>query len=203
MYGGRRGSTGVRVLLVAALGAGALLAVGAAGSAAAVPGDRTDRVVLAGTPVLGAWLPPRWRRCVNSVVGYSVGYPGGWHTTRIRPAEACAQFHPTRFTIPANSEYPLTALNVRRVPALPSRTDTRYERVLRWEWTTVAGRRAVRYETMSTGEGLYPRGTRWYGYVSRLGGRLFSVHTAAQPGERRYRGWKVVVDRAASTLHLR
>jgi hypothetical protein len=145
-------------------------------------------------------LPRGWRRCVNPVENYSIGYPGRWHTTQIRPAEVCAQFHPSKFTIPPESEYPLTALNAKPVRALPSRGHTAYERTLRWQRTTVAGRKAVRFETSATGEGMYQPGTREYGYVVRLGGGLISVHTTAEPGETRYAAWKTVVDTAVRTL---
>jgi hypothetical protein len=141
-----------------------------------------------------------WRRCVNPSENYSIGYPRGWYTTQIRPQEVCAQFHPTRFTIPLESEYPLTALNVKRVTALPSRTSTEFERTLRWQRTTVAGRSAVRFETSSTGAGMDQAGTRRYGYVLRLGHGLISVHTAAGPDETRYAAWKTVVNKAVRTL---
>jgi hypothetical protein len=147
--------------------------------------------------------PPDWRRCTNAVEHFSIGYPRGWYTTEIRPAEVCHQFHPDRFTIPLDSEYPLTALNARPVPVLPDRTDTDYERVLRWERTTVAGRPAVRYETSSTGMGQGLAGTRQYGYVIRLRCDLISVHTTAEPGEARYEAWRSVVDDAARTLRPR
>jgi hypothetical protein len=151
-------------------------------------------------PATGPSLPHGWRRCVNSVENYSIGYPGSWHTTQIRPEEACAQFHPSRFIIPLESEYPLTALNAKRVPAPPNRTGTEFERTLLWERTTVAGRTAVRFETSSTGAGLYQAGTRQYGYVIRLGHSLISIHTTAEPGETRYAAWKIVVNKAARTL---
>jgi hypothetical protein len=145
-------------------------------------------------------LPHGWKRCVNFPENYSIGYPGTWHTTQIRPEEVCAQFHPSEFTIPPESEYPLTALNARRVGAPPSRDDTEFEHTLLWEQTTVGGRRAVRFETSSTGAGLYEAGTRQYGYVLRLGQSLISVHTTAAPGEARYAAWQTVVDKAVRTL---
>jgi hypothetical protein len=86
------------------------------------------------------------------------------------------------------------------VTALPDRTSTEFERVLRWERTTVAGRSAVRFETASTGEGMDEAGTRRYGYVLRLGHSLISVHTTAVPGETRYAAWKTVVNQAVRTL---
>jgi hypothetical protein len=147
--------------------------------------------------------PANWRRCTNTIENFSIGYPHGWYTTQIRPAEACHQFHPDRFTIPLESEYPLTALNARPVSTLPSRTDTDYERVLRWEPTTVGGRPAVRFETSSTGEGQYLAGTRQYGYVIHLRSGLISVHTTAEPDETRYAAWTAVVDDAARTVRQR
>ncbi|OJF15637.1 hypothetical protein [Couchioplanes caeruleus] len=151
-------------------------------------------------PAANMSLPRGWKRCVNVTENYSIGYPGTWHTTQIRPEEVCAQFHPDPFTIPAESEYPLTALNAKRVPAPPSRTDTEFEHTLLWEQTTVGARRAVRFETSSTGAGLYLAGTRQYGYVLRLGQSLISVHTTAEPGETRYTAWQTVVDKAVHTL---
>ena len=187
-----------RLVLAAVAGAGALIAgVGAAPAAAAPVTTVSGPAVVAAAATS---LPPGWRRCVNPYENLSVGYPATWYTTHIRPAEVCRQFHPDRFTIPLESEYPLTALNVRRVSAPPSRTDTEFERVLLWERTTVTGRPAVRFETISTGAGMYLAGTREYGYVIRLGTGLVTVHTTAEPGETRYADWQAVVDRAARTL---
>jgi hypothetical protein len=151
-------------------------------------------------PADGPFLPQGWRRCVNTNEGFSVGYPGAWHTTEVRPREVCRQFHPTVFEIPRESEYPLTALNVGRVEAMPDRADTIHERVLLWEETTVSGHRAVRAETESTGAGLYPVGTRWYGYTFRLGNHRVRVFASAEPGAAGYSEWKAVVDQAARTL---
>jgi hypothetical protein len=209
-----------RLFVAAALGAGTAL-VAACGGPSVPPIDRDDRSAdppssvtpsvtashsaapvptVTRLPADGRVLPRGWRLCVNTLDGFSVGYPGGWHTTEIRPQEACRQFHPTVFTIPPESEYPLTALNVGRVEGLPGRADTIHERVLLWEETTVSGRRAVRSEIESTGEGLHPVGTRWYGYTFRIGHDLVRVFAAAEPGATRYSDWKIVVDQAARTL---
>jgi hypothetical protein len=183
-----RGHRRAARFVLAAAGAALVLA-----GVASVPAAATD----------SGHEPSGWRRCANTVEHFSIGYPGGWYTTQIRPAEVCHQFHPDRFTIPLDSEYPLTALNARPVSALPGRTDTDFERVLRWERTRVAGRPAVRFETVSTGEGMDLAGTRRYGYVMPLGRGLVSVHTTAEPGESRYTAWTAVVDDAAGTLRRR
>ena len=186
------------VLTVSALAIGGLGAPAAAAvPAAAVPG--TQAVAL-GADLARQSSRPGSRRCVNPYENFSISYPRGWYTTQIRPEEVCAQFHPSRFTIPPESEYPLTALNVRRVPAPPSRTSTEFEQTLRWERTTVAGRSAVRFETASTGAGLDEAGTHRYGYVLWLGHSRISVHTTAVPGEPRYPAWQKVVDKAVRTL---
>lgn len=187
-----------------ALGAGACGRPAAIGAVEALP----PPAVVAGPAAAAAASPPGttpvstqgWRRCVNTAEGFSIKYPPTWYTTQIRPEEVCVQFHPDPFVVPAESEYPLTALNAKRTTVLPSRTDTVYERVLLWQRTTVAGRTAVRFETSATGEGLHQPGTRQYGYVVRLGGGLISVHTTAEAGETRYAAWKSVVDKAARTL---
>lgn len=210
------GSPGSRFVLtavigVSALGVGACARPAALGVAESPPPAVASRTAGSSAPVtalaaahsppaIGPSLPHSWRRCVNSVENYSIKYPGNWHTTQIRPQEVCAQFHPTRFTIPPDSEYPLTALNAKRVSAPPSRTDTEFERILLWERTAVAGRHAVRFETSSTGAGLYQADTRQYGYVIRLGHGLISIHTTAEPGETRYAAWKIVVNKAVRTL---
>lgn len=186
-----------RFALAAAIGIGAL-AMAAGGTPAAAGPVAVAGAEHAAPPQVP--LPPGWQRCVNTAENYSIGYPGDWYTTQIRPEEVCAQAHPDRFVIPLESEYPLTALNVRRVTVLPSRGDTEFERTLLWQRTTVAGRSAVRFETVSTGAGMDLEGTRRYGYVIRLGHALISVHTAAEPGETRYPAWRKVVDRAARTL---
>ncbi|HEX9999943.1 MAG TPA: hypothetical protein VGB74_05790 [Actinoplanes sp.] len=205
----RPASIRTRFALAALLGAGALSAAACAPPAEAGPTEaQPPAATSAGAPALAAAhrplstssLPSGWRRCTNPTAGYSIGYPGRWHTTQIRPSEACAQFHPSRFTIPADSEYPLTALNVSRVTALPGRGDTEFERTLLRQKTTVGGRTAVRFETVSTGAGMDRAGTKRYGYVVRLGDGLISVHTTAEPGEKRYAAWKLVVNKAVRTL---
>jgi hypothetical protein len=172
----------------------------AAISATSASAPDADSAAAHSPPATGTSLPSGWRRCDNTAENFSIGYPGTWHTTQIRPEEVCAQFHPSRFTIPLDSEYPLTALNAKRVQAPPSRAGTEYERTLLWQKTTVAGRQAVRFETSSTGEGQGLAGTRQYGYVIRLGDGLISIHTTAKPGETRYAAWKTVVNKAARTL---
>src|ERR1044071_3216561 len=111
-------STRSRFVLAVVISASAL---GVGGCAR--PAPVTASAAAHSPPAIGPSLPHGWQRCVNPVENYSIGYPGNWYTAQIRPEEVCAQFHPSRFTIPAESEYPLTALNAKSVPALPRRID--------------------------------------------------------------------------------
>ena len=81
--------------------------------------------------------------------------------------------------------------------------DTVFATTLLRENTNIGGRRAVRFETVSTGEGLYPQGTRTYGYVVDRDGSAFATFTKATPGQPRYARYKIVVDRAVRTLRFR
>ena len=206
-----------RHILVIAVTAGAVILGGACGARPASRGGGDSSVAGVTAPAVGASraastptspptpsaLPPGWRLCTNTHVGYSIGYPEDWYTTELRIEEVCSQFHPTYFTIPQFSEYPLTALNVGQTserPATP--TDPRYARTLLWEETSVGVRTAVRFEEEFTGEGLYEKGTMRYGYVIEPKGRALTVCAMAPPGTTGYADWKVVVDQAVRTLDL-
>ena len=151
-------------------------------------------------------LPAGWQSCTNAHEGFEIGYPGGWHTASLNPEQACRQFHPTVFTVPVGGEYTLTALNAMQTPVDfdPSRSGTsdQYVRTMLREETTVAGRRAVRFEEALIEAGLYPVGTMKYGYVIDRDGREFAVFTMAVPAETRYTDWKPVVDLAVETLRF-
>jgi hypothetical protein len=197
-------------VLVSACGPGPAPTVGADSS---VMGSSSPAAGVSGRVDASNWppasspaaaLPQGWRLCTNGHVGYSIGYPADWYTTALRNEEVCSQFHPTSFTIPQFSEYPLTALNVGRAserPATP--TDPRYARTLLWEETLVGVRGAIRFEEEFTGEGLYEKGTMRYGYVTDPNGRALTVYTIASPGTASYADWKVVVDQAVRTLDAR
>jgi len=208
-----------RHILVIAVTAGAVILAGACGAGPASSGGDSS-VAGAPTPAVGASggasgptspqapsptsaLPSGWRLCTNTHVGYSIGYPQDWYTTELRIEEVCSQFHPTYFTIPPFSEYPLTALNVGQPPERPATpTDPRHARTLLWEETSVGVRSAVRFEEEFTGEGLYEKGTMRYGYVIETKARALTVYTMAPPGSTGYADWKVVVDQAVRTLDL-
>jgi hypothetical protein len=153
-------------------------------------------------------LPDGWRPCNNTQHRFSIGYPRHWHTTHLRAADKCRQFDRQPFTVPEASEYPITALNAVATPAIfselvQSPNDPVFEQRLLWQPTSVCGRRALRYETVATGEGLYEKGTRTYGYAVNRDSKAFLVFTMTPPGDNRYAQNKVVVERAVRTLRFR
>lgn len=187
------------------LAAGGCARSGGAGQGGPSPSG-TSGSPTATTSASTAALPAGWRVCRNQTQGFAIGYPGDWFTTSLTAAQACNQFHPTTFTIVANSEYPLTALNAAQsMQSVDSyvrdRTDPHYFTTVSQENAgKIAGLVAIRLESITTGEGLDEAGTRYYGYILNRAGQAFGVWTAAAPKEARYHEWKGVVDQAVQTL---
>jgi hypothetical protein len=147
-------------------------------------------------------LEQEWSHCVDSTAGYDVQYPSDWSTAM--GVLACRFFEPEAFTVPPNSDFGGTALEVlpQEQPfdeALASLIDTRYAKTEARQQVTVGGHRGFRLELVSTGEGLNAKDTRTYGYLLRRdGGGAIVIQTTAQPGQAlRHRS---VVDQAASTI---
>jgi hypothetical protein len=152
-------------------------------------------------------LPDGWRRCVNTHYRYSIAYPRTWHTAQLNADQVCGQFDPRPFEIPSGSEPPLTALNSRQTQTsfdeyLRAVSDPTYAVTVLRQKTTVLGHRAYRLEEVSTGEGLYPKGTRRYGYVIDRAGGTFTVYTMATAEACCYAQHKAVVDHAVRTLRF-
>jgi len=159
------------------------------------------------SPSQSASLPEGWLSCTNSHDGYEISYPAGWHTASLNAQEVCRQFHPTAFTVPVDSEYPMTGLNAIQTdevfdPERSGRRDPAYVRTLLREETTVGGRRAIRFEESLIDDGMYPDGTMRYGYVIDRDGREFIIFTFAVPLEKRYEAWKPMVDQAVETVRF-
>jgi hypothetical protein len=150
-------------------------------------------------------LEPRaWSHCVDVASGYDVQYPSDWSSAE--GPIACRLFDPEPFTVPPNSDFGGTALEV--LPqqesfddALASLIDTRFFDTELREQITIAGGSAFRLELVATGQGFADRGTRTYAYlIPGDSGRSVLVQTTAQPGDRiRHRD---VVDHAAQTLRI-
>jgi hypothetical protein len=158
-------------------------------------------------------LPAGWVRCTNDTLGYSIGYPGDWHTTDIltgkqKPSYACRWFSPTPFDASQGNlvtegwGYPLeVGIGGAFDRQLGQTIDPQVARVLTQEELLVDGHRAIRleYETLVDliGEpGLH------YEYLIELGRRsTLIVHTTATRGiEGVYEENRTIVDRAVNTL---
>jgi hypothetical protein len=154
-----------------------------------------------------AGVPAGWKLCTNRAFGFSIAYPSSWYTTQLNPAGACIYFEPGPFRIPPNSDFTGTALEV--LPTQQSYaglvrtlTDRRFSRIVGRTNVSLRGYRAVRLESVATGEALLERGTRTYAYVLDRGRKpAFIVQTTrARRGEWAIR--KRVVDRAVRTLRF-
>lgn len=159
-------------------------------------------------------VPTGWVRCTNSALGYSIGYPGEWHTTDVLigtqdPAYACQWFSPDPFGPEGNVVtegwgYPLE-VGIRGPfdRELEQTLDPEVARILEQEELVVDGHRAVRleYETLIDliGEpGLH------YEYLIELDPETtLIVHTTATRGVAGvYEENRRVVDQAADTLRF-
>ena len=154
-------------------------------------------------------LPSGWSVCTNRRRGYSIGYPGGWYTTHLRPAQACEYFNPEPFEILEGTEFPPTGLFVFRTNQtvdsyVDQATDPMFFETIRREDTTVGERPAILIETAATGQGESEPGERTYGYVVAVGPEedAFVVLATGLPGDERYEEFKDVADEAVKTARF-
>ena len=157
----------------------------------------------------GALVPPGWSVCTNNRRGYSIGYPGGWYTTHLRPAQACEYFDPEPFEIFEGTEFPPTGLFVSLTDQtvgsyLEQLTDPMFFETVGREETTVNDRPAVLVETSSTGQGESEPGQRTYAYMVEVGveGHAFVVLATGLSGDARYEEFKAVADQAVKTARF-
>jgi hypothetical protein len=121
------------------------------------------------TVTVGGADPPATERqvCSNDDAGYAVSYPPDWHEA------GCRWFDPDPIEVPEATEFLDVAVSVSREPvpleALEDDLGTDVSDRLELE---LDGRRALRLEGTSTGEGLLDAGVR----VTRIG-------IEAAPGE--------------------
>jgi hypothetical protein len=161
----------------------------------------------------GSELPENWVRC-TSALGYSIGYPGDWHTTDVfdgsrDPANACRWFSPDPFgpqgnVVPEGWAYPLEVSirgpfqQVRRQEIDPDLVDVSVNEPLE-----VDGHRAARLEYESVNDLVGEPGLH-YEYVIELDPETtLIVHTTATRGIAGvYAENKVVVDYAVDSLRF-
>jgi hypothetical protein len=164
-------------------------------------------------PPQGGTIPAGWEKCTNASRGYSIAYPGDWHTTDVfdgtpDPANACQWFSPEPFGPQGNvvSEgwgYPLeVAIRGSFDDVLTQETDPEAVDILVEEQVLVHGHRAVRLEYETLNDVLGENGLH-YEYVIELDAETtLIVHTTATRGVGVYADNKVVVDRAVDTLEF-
>jgi hypothetical protein len=112
------------------------------------------------------------QRCTNSVDGFSVSYPEGWHTNRGEVLTECSVFDPQPVEVPHASELPFqiaVVIRVERVAVDSLISPTPWEEIHSSQKLSIEGREAWRVESRSTGEGLADRGMRTTRYVVLLG----------------------------------
>jgi hypothetical protein len=142
--------------------------------------------------------------CTNEEAGYTVEYPADWHTNEGDGPQACSYFDPEPIEVPEATEFFGAAVLVSREPVaaedLVEGPDPTRE-VLEREETEVAGQRAFRIESESTGDGLLDAGVRYYEIVVVLDGESLILSTYDLE-EHDYERNREVVDEMAASLQL-
>jgi hypothetical protein len=162
----------------------------------------------------GTDVPAGWVRCTNTALGYSIGYPGEWHTTDVfmgeqDPSNACRWFSPTPFGPEGNvvSEgwgYPLeVGIGGSFDQELLEATKPELARILVQEELEVEGHRAVRLEYETLIDVVAETGLH-YEYLIELDPETtLIVHTTGVRGiEGDYEENKTIVDEAVDTLRF-
>lgn len=164
-------------------------------------------------PPQGPTIPAGWEKCTNAQRGYSIAFPGDWHTTDVfdgtpDPANACQWFSPEPFGPQGNVVtegwgYPLeVAIRGPFDDALAQDTDPEAVDVLVEEQVLIQGHRAVRLEYETLIDLIAETGLH-YEYLIELDAETtLIVHTTATRGVGVYADNKVVVDRAVDTLEF-
>ena len=159
-------------------------------------------------------IPEGWEKCTNTQRGYSIAFPGDWHTTDVfdgtqDPANACLWFSPEPFgpdgnQVPEGWAYPLEVATLGPFEdVLASELDPEFADVFVNEEVLVNGHRAVRLEFETVEDPLAEPGLH-YEYVIQVDpDTTMIVHTTETRGiVGVYAENKVVVDRAVDTIRF-
>jgi hypothetical protein len=168
-------------------------------------------------PAPPAGLPEGWVRCTNSVLGYSIGYPGGWSTTDVfdgqaDPANACQWFRPQAFgpegnVVPEGWGFPLeVAIGGPFEQQVEQTLDPTYAEPVVEEDVVVDGHRALRVEYDMFDDPLAEPGLH-YAYLIEVDAETtLIVHTTETRGIAedydQYRAYRTIVDQAVETLRF-
>jgi len=107
----------------------------------------------------------------NRGVRVVVRYPERWNVNRGQDVQSCAAFDPDPIDLRPSTEFPPDLAVVVQVEplALDRARSGRGVRVEAERMLTIDGRRALRQEVVTTGEGLEPAGVRFVRYVIDAG----------------------------------
>ncbi|MGY2084412.1 AMIN-like domain-containing (lipo)protein [Blastococcus sp. SYSU DS0539] len=146
------------------------------------------------------------QRC-DSPAGFSIAYPESWSVNPGDVVPACTRFAPDPFTVPPGTDARVGAVTayVEEIPFDRIAGQSEGQEISRTD-TTVDGRRAVRIERVSAGEGLWPEGVRTTDYVIDLGDgddgpRTLLVNTVGLP-QFDYARNVAVLDRMIETVTI-
>jgi hypothetical protein len=161
---------------------------------------------------VGSTLPAGWVRCTNDVFGYSIGYPGTWHTIDVLigqqdPSYACQWFSPDPFGAEGNVVmegwgYPLeVGIRGQFDQQLAQTLDPEAVRILAQQELVIDGHRAVRLEYETLVDLIADTGLH-YEYLIELDPETsLVVHTTETRGiGGDYAGNKTIVDDAVESL---
>jgi hypothetical protein len=163
---------------------------------------------------IGSHMPAGWDRCTNSQLGYSIGYPGDWHTTDVfngvaDPANACQWFSPTAFGPEGNPVlegwgYPLeVGIRGSFEQQLQQETDPELVRIVEQEELVVDGHRAVRIELETLVDVVADTGLHYEYLVELDQDTTLVVHTTETRGiAGDYDENKAIVDDAVDSLRF-
>lgn len=173
-------------------------------SSTAATTTTTSSSTTATTPSTSTATDALTQTCTNTEAGYSIDYPAGWSTNAGDVAPPCRYFHPQPFDVPEATEVfgLAVTIDVEEVPFdVVAAPDKLAEQDLDREETTVAGRPAVRVETVSTGEALLPEGVRSYQYAVDLGDSTLIAVTRDVEGLD-YAGNRHILDQMVAGIEL-
>lgn len=155
-----------------------------------------------------------WVRCTNGALGYSIGYPGEWHTTDVLngdqdPSYACRWFSPDPFGAEGNVVaegwgYPLeVATGGPFDRELQQTLDPEVARTLVQEELVMDGHQAVRLEYESLVDVIGEPGLHYQYLIELDPETTLIVHTTATRGVAGvYEENRRIVDQAVETLRF-
>lgn len=147
---------------------------------------------------------PEWHSCTNPVAGYTVSFPGNWHTNDGDVMAPCSLFDPQPIQIDPATEIPADIAVVIRLEEIDFESVASLapgqEEMLR-EGMTVDGRTAQRVEVRLIEDQLRPAGTRTYQVIVDMNGQTL-IAEATDIGQPPYEERRSTLDEMMETLRF-